>query len=89
MGWADCGTDDDGRPIGYAFAATCDEPGCDAEIDRGLSYCCGSMHGGGEHGCGRYFCPVHLRCCFKASDHLEELCRECAERYEAEHPDDD
>lgn len=35
MGWANCGTDDLGRPIGYAHAATCDEPGCSKEIDRG------------------------------------------------------
>jgi hypothetical protein len=60
MGWANCGTDDQGRPIGYSFAATCDHPGCAAEIDRGLSYACGSMHGGSTHGCGKYFCAKHL-----------------------------
>lgn len=59
MGWADCGEDDLGRPIGYAFEATCDHPGCDAKIDRGLFYVCGGMHGGDGLGCGRYFCSKH------------------------------
>lgn len=68
MGWSDCGTDDQGRPIGYAFEAECDHPECDAEIDRGLAYCCGGMHGNepmynadGEfiNACGRYFCEKH------------------------------
>jgi len=64
MGWANCGSDSRGRPIGYAHAATCDEPGCDAVIDRGLSYACGDMHGpqDREDGwcCDRYFCGKHL-----------------------------
>ncbi|MCE9560421.1 MAG: hypothetical protein K8U57_00040 [Planctomycetes bacterium] len=58
MGWAFCGTDNAGREIGYAVAAMCDFPGCVAEIDRGLGYVCGMMHGG-ENGCGRYFCDAH------------------------------
>lgn len=70
MGWADCGTDSEGRPIGYAFEATCDHPECDAKIDRGLSYACGGMHGevsvsNGQGGdfvptCEKYFCEKHL-----------------------------
>lgn len=60
VGWSYCGEDDLGRPIGYSIEAVCDFPGCEAEIDRGLSYCCGGMHGGGDDGCGRYFCPEHL-----------------------------
>lgn len=61
MSWANCGQDKDGRPIGYAVLAGCDHPGgCDAKIDRGLSYVCGGMHGGGAEGCGKYFCPAHL-----------------------------
>lgn len=59
MGWAFCGTDDKGREIGYGVVATCDYPGCTAEIDRGLGYICGSMHGGGDDGCGMYFCAKH------------------------------
>ena len=45
MGWAHCGLDSKGREIGYAIATTCDEPECAAEIDRGLAYACGGMHG--------------------------------------------
>ena len=61
MSWANCGVDQEGRPIGYAVDAECDHPGgCKVKIDRGLSYVCGGMHGGGEEGCGKYFCPEHL-----------------------------
>lgn len=60
MGWADCGTDDRGRPIGYAHRATCDHPGCEAEIDRGLAYACGGHHLAGDWFCDGYFCPKHL-----------------------------
>jgi hypothetical protein len=59
MGWADCGTDSQGRPIGYAFEATCDQPGCDEAIDRGLSYVCGTMHGEDEFSCEKYYCEKH------------------------------
>lgn len=72
MGWGNCGEDSRGRPIGYYHAAQCDYPGCDAEIDRGLSYACGGMHGhetlGGDDNidwsamdiaCEGYFCGRH------------------------------
>lgn len=59
MGWGDCGTDSEGRPIGYVFPATCDHPGCNEEIDRGLSYACGDMHGTTFAGCEGYFCEKH------------------------------
>ncbi len=49
----------DGREVGYNVMATCDFPGCKAKIDRGLGYCCGTMHGG-DNGCGNYFCAAHL-----------------------------
>lgn len=92
MGWSDCGTDDQGRPIGYAFAATCDRPGCDAKIDRGLSYCCGSMHGGGRSGCGLYFCAEHLHVARVADDaeagrSYEGLCPECFDAWARDHPE--
>jgi len=49
-----------GREIGYAIPATCDEPRCAAEIDRGLAYARGGMHGQGgirgDVGCEGYFC---------------------------------
>ena len=70
MGWANCGTDEYGRPIGYAWPAVCDYPGCDRRIDRGLGYVCGTMHGG-EDGCGRYYCDTHgggAQCPFCATD---------------------
>jgi hypothetical protein len=60
MGWGNCGEDSKGRPIGYVHEATCDHPGCDAKIDRGLSYACGGMHGTEEGGCEGYFCESHL-----------------------------
>lgn len=60
MGWADCGDDSVGRPIGYAFAATCDHDECAARINRGLDYACGGMHGILEVGCENYFCHDHL-----------------------------
>lgn len=57
MGWS-IGRDGD-RDIGYGVPALCDKPGCAAEIDRGLSYVCGSDPYGGEYGCGLYFCELH------------------------------
>lgn len=59
MGWG-YGHNAAGREVGYAVAATCDEPGCHNMISRGLAYCCGNEHGGGERGCGKYFCCEHL-----------------------------
>jgi hypothetical protein len=93
MGWAFCGSDDQGRPIGYGVPATCDEPGCTTEIDRGLSYVCGSMHGGGEYGCGRYFCGKHLHHARVRGDgpddpdrHYESLCRACNKAWAEANP---
>lgn len=48
------------RWIGYGVPATCDYPDCGEQIDRGLSYVCGSDPYGGEYGCGLYFCSAHL-----------------------------
>lgn len=60
MGWADCGTDSNGRPIGYAHQGICDHPGCEVKIDRGLDYACGGTHGTADGGCELYFCHEHL-----------------------------
>ena len=79
MGWSDCGTDDRGRRIGYAFKARCDHSDCWTRIDRGLSYVCGGMHGGGEEGCGEYFCGKH-RTPWKVGVSLCDACLEYAER---------
>lgn len=69
--------------VGYAVEAVCDLEGCDKKIDRGLAYCCGDMHDGGEHGCGGYFCGKHL---FYSSS-PESLCSDCLKAWEREHPD--
>jgi len=45
------------RDIGYGVPSTCDHPGCDAQIDRGKSYCCGDRR---VDGCGLFFCGRHL-----------------------------
>lgn len=79
MGWGDCGTDSQGRGIGYLFAATCDEPGCDKQIDRGLSYACGEMHGEDEVSCEKYFCERHrgTSVCLQDGRYIN-ICRTCA-----------
>lgn len=80
MGWS-LGHDERwgkyGRDIGYGVPAICDHPGCGAEIDRGLSYVCGSEPYGGEHGCGLFFCGSHLH--FEdRDDDCPQLCERCA-----------
>ncbi len=77
MGWANCGEDSRGRPIGYAHEAKCDHPGCKVKIDRGLSYACGGMHGETEHGCEKYFCSEHLPYVVEENDMLCHVCTEC------------
>lgn len=78
MGWGDCGTDSQGRPIGYSFEATCDHPGCEKEIDRGLSYVCGDMHGDDEYSCEKYFCEEHRQNPLQTDDdRLISICDEC------------
>jgi hypothetical protein len=61
------------RDIGYGVPAYCDFPGCNAEIDRGLSCVCGGEPRGGERGCGLYFCSEHLNLTCK----LGQLCDRC------------
>jgi hypothetical protein len=85
MGWSDCGTLN-GRRIGYSISATCDKKGCKTKIDRGLAFVCGNMHGGGEHGCGGYFCEDHLACGYGYGIH-GFFCSECGERLEKEYPE--
>jgi hypothetical protein len=73
MGWADCGTDNRGRNIGYGFEGACDHKGCRQRVSRGLGSACGGMHGTGTLGgdsridwdsmgvaCEGYFCDKHL-----------------------------
>lgn len=76
MGWA-VGFDSKwNRDIGYGVPATCDHPGCGAEIHRGLSYVCGGEPYGGDRGCGLYFCSMHLF----PSARLPQLCSRCKRR---------
>lgn len=78
MGWANCGEDSKGRPIGYAHTGTCDHPGgCTEEIYRGINYACGGMHGADENSCEGYFCGVHRRVVVKDGVTLH-LCLACA-----------
>lgn len=96
MGWANCGTDRQGRAIGYATEAVCDKEGCSEEIDRGVDYACGGMHGDDEHSCERYFCYSHLVYVVKVVEEDQgsgttgvrlgspQLCEECAEWFGSE-----
>ena len=91
MGWSYCGTDEDGRDIGYGISAVCDHPGCEKEIDRGLSYVCGDEHHGYFNddepvcyqGCGKYFCGDHQKMWWgPESNH--EVCIACENRLNKE-----
>lgn len=78
MGWGDCGFDSQGRAIGYVHSATCDHEGCEKEIDRGLSYACGDMHGTTELGCEKYFCSEHRDNFVDDGDRGARVCNQCA-----------
>ncbi|WP_413486299.1 hypothetical protein [Shewanella baltica] len=77
MSWSHCGEDSNSRPIGYAFAATCDHPGCHKQIDRGLSYACGSMHGEDEISCEGYFCEAHRPTFVEHCGRIHQICSQC------------
>ncbi|AXQ69962.1 hypothetical protein HOU03_gp306 [Caulobacter phage CcrSC] len=77
MGWADCGDDSKGRPIGYGHAAICDQEGCTAEIHRGLAYACGGMHGSSP-GCEGYFCDEHMGSAWDPGEQQHiQVCAKC------------
>lgn len=84
MGYASYTIQRNGEAIeaGYGIDATCEEPGCDADIDRGLAHLCGQQPGGDEHGCGGYYCAKHLF--MGPSDETGDLCGRCQERHGAE-----
>lgn len=63
------------RDIGYGVPAVCDHPGCNEQIDRGLSYVCGGQPYGGDAGCGLFFCGKHLA----YYDGGPQLCERCGE----------
>ena len=77
MWWGNCGNDSEGRPIGYIFSAKCDHPGCEKDIDRGLSYACGGMHGNTEFGCEKYFCEEHRPYHVLVHGDYEQVCESC------------
>ena len=87
MGWS-LGFDNHwNRFVGYGVPAYCDQPGCNNEIDRGLSYVCGGAPFGGERGCGLHFCAEHLI----LHARLPQLCVKCETKLKpfkpkAEHP---
>lgn len=82
MGWAFCGTDSEGREIGYGVEATCDHPECSEKIDRGLGYACGGMHLEGEYSCEKYFCGDHLNVVVTTEGQVISICDECYSRLE-------
>ena len=47
------------RDVGYGVPCICEYPGCNEEINRGLGYVCGDMHGEDEDSCALYFCEKH------------------------------
>lgn len=82
MGWS-IGFDEHWqRDIGYGVPAYCDQPGCDAEIHRGLAFVCGGEPYGGERGCGLYFCAKHLflqDAAYAHSEDVAQLCERCSD----------
>lgn len=58
----------DGRWAGYGVPATCDQPDCGIEIDRGLSFRC--------EGCELFFCSEHLL----LPGHTRQFCECCFEK---------
>ena len=75
MSWS-IGYDDSWkRDIGYDVPSICDQPECNAEIDRGLSHVCGGEPYGGEGGCGLYFCSEHLY--YSRSGAVRQQCFKC------------
>lgn len=81
MGWA-YGVLNDKREVGYSVSGLCEEANCEAEINRGLSYLCGSMHGQDDgEGCGHYFCDAHL-----LIGGPNQMCEQCFSNWEGNEP---
>lgn len=78
MGWGFCGKDKNGRKIGYEISAICDHDGCNKNIDRGLSYACGGMHGEDEIGCEKYFCQDHMSNVVLNGEDFHHVCDDCS-----------
>jgi hypothetical protein len=69
------------RDVGYGVPAECDYPACKEQIDRGLSFVCGSDPYGGEHGCGLYFCEDHLTGLIECGERWAQVCDRCEEAH--------
>lgn len=75
MGWS-IGYDNNWkRDIGYGVPCECDYPDCHEEIDRGLSFVCGSDPYGGDYGCGLYFCEEHFQ--YRKPHYCENIIQLC------------
>ena len=74
--------DPQGRACGYSIDAICDHEGCKESIDRGLAFVCGGSHGGGDHGCGLYFCYSHLAYVTARGECSPQLCPTCQDTFE-------
>ena len=84
MGWG-YGILESAEEVGYGVETVCGDETCSADIDKGMAFVCGGDHGGGEAGCGRYFCYSHL---FMGGP--TQLCSECIEQLPPEsEPTDD
>lgn len=79
MSWAIGYDEKRKRDVGYGVPAKCDHPDCPELIDRGLAYICGDWIGGGEHGCGLFFCESHLGFIVDERGHLDgpQRCDRC------------
>ena len=88
MGWASCGEDSQGRPIGYAHPGACDHTDCSTGLHRGVDAACGGMHGEDEYSCEKYFCWDHLFYvgigCIAGVRHVS-ICDDCLQLWEREH----
>ncbi|WP_328632011.1 hypothetical protein [Streptomyces sp. NBC_00356] len=86
MGYAHYEITRNGESIkaGYSVEATCEQDGCQEQIDRGLAHLCGAQPGGDEYGCGGYFCGEHL---YMGVGPAQGQCGSCSDRWEKEHPD--
>lgn len=59
---------------GYGVPAICEQPYCNEEIDRGVSFACGGEPFS-EHGCDRYFCSKHLHHTYFDPEQSDGICK--------------
>lgn len=59
MGYAVYWESTHNRFAGYGVPSQCEHPDCKVKINRGLGCLCGDEPGGGDTGCGLYFCCKH------------------------------